>query len=359
MSANFIHRLQWPNMCQGMLKVPRNCPLLVCLLSLCSLFSCASIKRSALNSIGELFIGSEDNQGNSFTRDSDPELIAASLPTVLKMTELLRDAAPKDPGLNFGAGQIAVMYAGGFLQPQMEQSESFAQRKRIQARAKAMYLRGRDSIISGLGYKYQKQDFTRKFGEDNIDELLSMLQKEDMPYLYWGALGWLGAFALDPFDFELLVGISRPVLLLWRAMQLAPEYAQGSLHTSMISVMGSLPDSQLVEAMRHSPKLLRPFFEEYYQSQGIDWKDRRSLVLHHFREGLRLSEGQDPSLYVAMANWTKANQDNPEQDRKRFREYLERALAIDAEENISNRLLILLYQQQAEWLLAKTEEYFL
>ena len=60
-----------------------------------------------------------------------------------------------------------------------------------------------------------------------------------------------------------------------------------------------------------------------------------------------------------MANWTKANQDDPEQDRKRFREYLEKALAINAEENISNRLLILLYQQQAEWLLAKTEEYFL
>ena len=199
MSTNRTRNLPFPNMSQSMVKAPRNWPLLVCLLLLGSLFSCASIKQSALSSIGKLFVGGEDNQGNSFTRDSDPELIADSLPTVLKMTELLRDAAPEDPGLNFGAGQIAVMYAGGFLQPRMEQSESFAQKKRIQARAKAMYLRGRDSIINGLGYpKYQKQDFARKFSEDNIDESLSLPPARRYAISLLGRVGLAWGFCARP-----------------------------------------------------------------------------------------------------------------------------------------------------------------
>ena len=102
--------------------------------------SCASIKRSALSSVGKMFTQTEEGTGNSFTRDSDPTLVEDALPTMLKMIELLRDAAPKSPDLNFGAGQIAVMYAGGFLQPKIERLESFAQRKKIAVTNKANVL---------------------------------------------------------------------------------------------------------------------------------------------------------------------------------------------------------------------------
>ncbi|WGK68144.1 TRAP transporter TatT component family protein [Candidatus Haliotispira prima] len=328
------------------------------LLLVLSLGSCASIKRGALSSVGKMFTGGGVN-GNSFTRDSDPILVEDALPTILKMTELMRDAVPDSPDLNFGAGQIAVMYAGGFLQPKMEQQESFSEKKKMQVRTKAMYLRGRDSIVEGLRQRYKSKGFEEKFQADNLDDLLYLMEEKDVPFLYWGGLAWLGAFALDPFDFELLTGVSRPILLLWRAMQIDPDYGQGSLHTSMVTVMGSLPVSQVAEALNHSPELIQPFFEEYYGSRGIDWQDKRAVVDHHYREGARLSGGQDPSLYVAMANWTKANQENPAEDKERFKEYLNKALDIKAEENIPNRLLILLYQQQAEYLFDKVEEYFL
>ncbi len=337
----------------------KKCGLLaILLIGVFAFSSCASIRRAALGSIGKMFTQDSD-KGNSFTRDSDPILIENSLPTMLKMAELLRDAAPENPDLNYGAGQIAVMYAGGFLQPRMEQQDSFAEKKRIQVRTKAMYLRGRDSIIEGLRQRYKNRGFSRKFAADNLDELFSMMSSQDVPFLYWGGLAWLGAFALDPFDFQLLAGIAPPILMLWRALQLESEYSQGSLHTSMVTVMGSLPDSQIAEAMSHSPELIQPFFEQYYSSRGIDWKDKRSLVEHHFAEGLRLSLGQDPSLYVAMANWLKNHQANPTEDKQRFREYLNKALEIKAEENIPNRLLILIYQQQAAYFLDKADEYFL
>ena len=332
--------------------------LFVLFLPLLALSSCASIKRSALNSVGKMFTASGGN-GNSFTRDSDPILVEDALPTMLKMIELMRDAVPDSPDLNFGAGQIAVMYAGGFLQPKIEQIGSFAEKKKLQIRTKAMYLCGRDSILAGLRQRYKRKGFDEKFGNENLDEFMALMNEEDIAFLYWGGLSWLGAFALDPFDFELLTTVSRPILLLWRAMQIEPEYAKGSLHTSMVTVMGSLPSSQISEAMSHSPNVVKPFFEEYYKNKGIDVGNRRLVIEHHFRESLRLSNGQDPSLYVAMANWVKGNQKKPDVDKNLFREYLEKALAIDAEENISNRLLILIYQQQAQYLLEKIDEYFL
>ena len=168
----------------------------------------------------------------------------------------------------------------------------------------------------------------------------------------------MGAFALEPFDFELLTTVSRPILMLWRSIQIDAGYGYGSLHTSMVTVMGSLPPSQIIEAMNHSQGLVKPFFENYYRSLGIDSTSRRAIVKYHFKESLRLSEGQDPSLYIAMANWIKANQENPQEDKRLFEDYLKRALAIKAEENISNRLTILIYQQQAKILLEKTEEFF-
>ena len=229
----------------------------------------------------------------------------------------------------------------------------------MQLRTKRMYLRARDSIVEGLRQRYIKKGFDEKFQAEHLDNLLALMGEKDVIFLYWGGLAWLGAFALDPFDFELLTSISTPILFLWRALQIESEYGAGSIHTSMVTIMGALPSSQVAEAMNRSPQLIKPFFEQYYYSRQIDIKDNKAIVQHHFDEGVRLSSGQDPSLYVTMARWIKGNQKNPIEDKKLFREYLEKALAINAEENISNRLLILLYQKQAKYLLEKTEEYFL
>ena len=98
------------------------------------------------------------------------------------------------PVWNFGAGQIAVMYAGGFLQPKLDIVESFVVKKALQARTKAMYLRGRDSILDGLRLRHQHQGFEEKFESDNLDDWLRLMGEKDIPYLYWGELGLVGSF---------------------------------------------------------------------------------------------------------------------------------------------------------------------
>ena len=236
-------------------------------LAFLTLSSCASIKRNALNSVGKMFTASDGN-GNSFTRDADPILVEDALPTMLKMIELMRDAVPDSPDLNFGAGQIAVMYAGGFLQPKIEQMSSFTEKKKLQIRTKAMYLRGRDSILEGLRQRYKRKGFDEKLKNQNLDDLMALMTENDIAFLYWCGLSWLGAFALDPFDFELLTTVSRPILFLWRAMQIDPEYAAGSLHTSMVTVMGSLPSSQVAEAMSHSVNMIKPFLKNIIAAEA-------------------------------------------------------------------------------------------
>lgn len=323
-----------------------------------SLSSCSSIKDAAIGSIGQMFTSTEGSGGNSFTRDDDPELVEDSLPTFLKLLELLRDASPKNPDLYYAVGQVSIMYSGGFLQPKAEQIKSFRERKPQLERAKKFYLRGKDNIVRGLELRHAKNDFAAKFNANQWDELIALTGEKDIPFLYWASLGWLGGLVLDPFDFELLANAYRPILMMLRVLQLEPSYGNGGLQAMLITVLGSLPNSQIEEALNHSPEIIEPFYRQYYADLGIDTNNKRSIVEHHFKLAVQQSQRKDPAPYVAMASWLKSNASRPE-DKLAFENYLKQALSIDPNDNIENRLMIILSQRQATYMLSQINNYFL
>jgi predicted anti-sigma-YlaC factor YlaD len=81
----------------------------------------------------------------------------------------------------------------------------------------------------------------------------------------------------------------------------------------------------------------------------------REDMRRHYERALSLSQGRRASLHVAYAEATAV----PNQDRVAFMALLEKALSIDPDADPSHRLLNVIAQRRARWLLERIDELFL
>ena len=131
------------------------------------------------------------------------------------------------------------------------------------------------------------------------------------------------------------VGLDRPALvadlpaaraLLDRALALDEGYNRGALHNAFITL------------------------ESFGEVMGGSLDRART----HFARAVELSDGLDAAPYVALATGVAG----AEEDRAGFRELLDTALAIDPDEETSNRLLNLIAQKRARSLLDHVDDLF-
>ncbi|MCI0351982.1 MAG: TRAP transporter TatT component family protein, partial [Acidobacteriales bacterium] len=78
-------------------------------------------------------------------------------------------------------------------------------------------------------------------------------------------------------------------------------------------------------------------------------------IRKHYERALQLTNGQRAGLYVAYAEAVAI----PKQNREQFQELLQKALAVNPDVQPENRLVNLLAQRRAEWLLKRIDELFL
>jgi predicted anti-sigma-YlaC factor YlaD len=290
-----------------------------------SLLAGCSINRLAVNAVAGMLSGS--GSSTVFTGEDDPELVADALPFAMKLYESLLAQTPENTELLLATGSMFAMYANAFVQTPagMLPGTEYQQRLQMTARAKKLYLRGRDYCLKALELRHPG---LRALLEADDPAALAGTGPEDVPYLYWSAASWMGAFSAEPFDMELLLGLKRPLALMARAYELEPGFNKGAIDEFYISVYGSLP-----AALGGSPE-----------------KARR-----HFDRAVELAGGLTAGPYVALATSLSI----PAQNVAEFRDLLGRALAIDLEASPENRLVNLLSQRKARWLLEHIEDYFL
>jgi len=285
-----------------------------------------SIKKLAMNQVANALTGS--GSSTVFTGDNDPELVGDALPFAIKMYESLMVANPRHPGLRLQTGSLYIMYANAFLQTPatMLAEDEYQKQEFAYGRAKNLYLRGRDIILVCLENKYpglraalQKRDYQKA---------LQRTTRKDAPLLYWAGAGWLGGFAIDAFDMDLGVTLPAAAALIDRAYHLDPDYAAGALHEFYILYYGSLP--------------------EY---MGGDLKKARE----HYGQALAISGGKSATPYLSLATSVTVK----EQNLAEFKALLNKALAIDPEVVPENRLVNILNQRKARWLLEHADDYFL
>jgi len=284
-----------------------------------------SLKRLAVNSVAGML--SSSGSSTVFTGEDDPELVADALPFAMKLYESLLAQTPENTALLLATGSMFAMYANAFVQTPagMLPETEYPQRQEALARAKHLYLRGRDYCLKALELRHPG---LRAGLEAGKPAALEKTGPEDVPYLYWTAAAWMGAFSAEPFDMELLLTLSRPLALMARAFQLEEGYGKGAIHEFYISVYGSLPVSL----------------------GGSQEKAR-----FHFARAVELAGGLTAGPYVALATSISI----PTQNSGEFRDLLGKALAIDLDSSPENRLVNLLSQRKARWLLEHIEDYFL
>jgi predicted anti-sigma-YlaC factor YlaD len=245
------------------------------------------------------------------------------------MYETLLAQNPNHQGLLLTTGSLFTMYANAFVQGPAELLDPIDyHEERINAldRAKKLYLRGNVLLYSALDKKFPGFS-TATVQDGTMAPLLRKCRKEDVPLLYWTVASGLAAYSIDIFDFNLGMKIPEWGAMIARAYELDPYFNNGAIDEFYIQFYASLPESM-----------------------GGD----KAKAEIHFRRALEKSRFLSAGPYVSYAQAICI----PAQDYDAFRENLEKALAIDPDEDPSNRLINILSQKRARHLLDTAYDYF-
>jgi predicted anti-sigma-YlaC factor YlaD len=289
------------------------------------LVASCSINKMALNSVSNMLTSGGSSE--VFTGDSDPELVGEAIPFAIKLYESLLASNPDHQGLIVTTGSLFIMYANAFVQgpAEMLPPYQYEEKELAKQRAKKLYLRGTGILFKGLDKRFPGFSGAPK---EKVETYLAKMKKGDVPLLYWTVAGTLAAYSLDPFDLGL--GVKIPVLtaMINRAYQLDPDFNHGALDEFYVLFYGSLPESM---------------------------GGNKSLVDTYFNRAIEKSKSLSASPYVSYAQTITI----PAQDYVSFKKHLEKALAIDPDTDPSNRLVNILSQRKAKYLLDNAGNFFL
>lgn len=285
-----------------------------------------SLEKMALKKAAGMLTSA--SSGNVFTTDDDPELIAGALPFAIKFYESLLASLPEHDGLRLRTGSLYIMYANAFIQTpaDMTPASEIESRQELLARAKKLYLRGRDMLLAGLEKK--NPSLRAELKARRFQKALAPYGRQDVDFLYWAAAGWVAAYSIDPFDMSIGLTLPEAAALMNRVLELDPNYSGGAVHNFYILYYGSLPESL-----------------------GGDEKK----ALEHFKKAEALMAWNDTSYLLSLATTISVKN----QDREQFISLLKKVLEFDPNQAPSNRLVNVLNKRKAAWLLDHVDDFFL
>lgn len=282
-----------------------------------------SIRKLAVNKLGDALAGG----GTTFASDDDPELVKSAVPFSLKLMESLLNESPKHKGLLFATSSGFTQYGYAFVQQDADELETkdFAAAEAMRARAKRIYLRARNYGLRGLEVAHR--GFTNQLATQPR-AAVAKLVKRDVPQAYWTAAAWGAAVSLSKNDPEIIAQIPQMEALIDRALELDESWGDGAIHSFLIN---------------------------YEMSRQGAEGDPVVRARKHFERALALTKGRQAGPLVTFAEAVCIEK----QDAKQFEELLNRALAINPDTQPETRLVNLVMQRRARWLLSRQEDLFL
>jgi predicted anti-sigma-YlaC factor YlaD len=285
------------------------------------LLASCSVRKYAIDQLGDALAGS----GSTFGSDPDPELIRGAVPFSLKLVESLLAESPKHEGLLLAANKGFAQYAYAFVLQDADELEdkdrAAAQAMRI--RASKLFLRARDYGLRGLELRHA--GFTQQLKGDPKAAAQAITAKE-VPLAYWTALSWAAALAASR-DMFMLPQIPQFEALIERALELNESYDRGALHSFMITFEMGSPTRR---------------------------GDKAARAKQHYDRALELAGGHQAGPYVAYAE----NVLITAKDRAGFEAELKKALAVDVNAEPEYRVVNLVIQRRARWLLGRADRLF-
>ncbi|RPJ02361.1 MAG: hypothetical protein EHM31_03215, partial [Candidatus Aminicenantes bacterium] len=286
-----------------------------------------SLEKMAMKKVAGMLAG-PSSSADVFSSDNDPDFVGEALPFAIKLYESLLASLPDHAGLRLRTGSLYIMYANAFVETpaDMTPRREAETKERLLARAKNLYLRGRDMLFVAVEKK--NPAIRRQLRERKYEEAMAPFGKGDADLLYWTALGWLAAFSVDPFDMTLGQTVPQTRAMIERVEALVPGYGHGSLDSFYVGYYGSLPDYL-----------------------GGDPAKARE----HFAKAQALAGKSNTSSLMALATTVSVSEQNVSE----FKDLLGRVLAFDPDSSPENRLVNILNQRKARWLLGHIDDFFI
>jgi predicted anti-sigma-YlaC factor YlaD len=280
-----------------------------------------SVKKMAINTVGDALA-----EGNSvYATDEDPDLVREAVPFGLKLIESLLVQSPRHRGLLSSATSGFTSYAYAFVQQEADfvEAEDLERATHLRTRAKKLYVRAIDYGLRGL--EVDLRDFRNQLRQDK-DAAVAQAGTRHVPLLYWTANAWGAAISIAKNDSSLTADQSLVEALMRRALALDETYEAGSIHD---------------------------FF--------IVWEGGRTSVggsvdkaRQHLARARELSRGRRVSPLVSFAETVSVGTQN----QKEFEQLLQEALAFDVNSATEFRVVNILAQRRARWLLNRAGELF-
>lgn len=284
-----------------------------------------SPKRYALNTVGEML----SKGGSVYESDNDIILVGEALPFSLKLLESLLAESPDNPGLLLSASRGYVLYAYAYVHWEADKEKliNIENARVMRERAQNLYLRALGYSLHALELSYP--GFKNSLATDPqqaVQMITASGVDSHLPFLYWSAAALGLTISVSKNDPKMLARLPEVEAMLDRALALDEEWNRGTLHEFKITWA----------AAQHA-------------------RADDSILLKHYNRALELSDGERASLFVTMAEATSL----PNQDRGEFISLLENALAVDPDIDPENRLLNVIAQRRAKWLLSHIDELIL
>jgi predicted anti-sigma-YlaC factor YlaD len=231
--------------------------------------------------------------------------------------------------LLLSAARGFVLYSYVYVHGEAEQlvRDDVHRARALRDRARRLYLRAIRYTLRAFEQSYpgfaeqlaaQPQAAVHRIGMQAPDQ--------DVPLLYWSAAALGLAIAVSKSEPTMLARLPEVDALLERALTLHEAWNDGALHEFKITWLGARGTQADQEEIRR-----------------------------HYERALTLSQGRRASVHVAYAEAVAV----PTQDRTAFVTLLHKALAIDPDANPEHRLMNLIAQRRARWLLERIDELFL
>ena len=282
-----------------------------------------AVKQLAISKLGDTLAES----GSVYASDNDIELIGEALPFSLKTIEGLLAEVPEHEGLLLTAASGFTQYSYVYVDYEAFEIEQTQPQKaqELRQRATKLYLRGRSYALRAIELK--QENFIAGLRQ-NPDTTLSVFSKQDIPVLYWLAMSWAAAIAMDKSDMEMVADLNLIEPIILKCLELDEGYDGGALHAFLISYDGG---------------------RSTLQGGGVE-KARL-----HFERAEELSGDSRVGPLVSLAESVSVS----EQNRSEFEQLLNRVLDFDVDVHLQTRLANLVAQRRARLLLSRTDDLFL
>ena len=283
-----------------------------------------SVKQIAMDTLAGALA---ESSASVYAIDNDPKLVGAAIPFSLKLMETVLAESPDNKDLLLATSAAFTHYSYAYVEQDakvLEDENYRASEKGIQ-RARKLYLRALDYGMRGLEAAHPG---FREGLKTDPEGTAATATIEDIDLLYWTAVAWGSAISLSLYDPSTIGELGRMEVLINRAYALDPDYDHGAIHV---------------------------FFITYAMTKSGGDPSPEEKARAHFRRAIALSRGLQAGPYVSLAEAVSI----PNQDRSEFEKLLNQALAVDPDARPEWRLVNIIIQNRAEWLLNRADRLFL